>query len=267
MRLRKERDKERDNEGEQRKSGQDGDDRSAAEAEQQLKEYGFTLDPSDPEPTAPDPDDSDDNRSFEDWVREHHAWSTRNLGRQMREQQNAALQGATREAEQQSALQAKMDVGRKAHADFDKVVGPVDQDVFTPDMREAIFLSDNAAEVAYQLASKPDEARRIAELGTIEQIREIARFEVSLATGSDASPGSSDNDDSDSPGGSGDGGGQTAGEPKEPAGDNKQTKKPSDAPPPIETLGGRETTGKKDYANMSQAEFNRVRAQEEAEGY
>lgn len=229
-----------------------------AERQTQVEEYGFTLDPEDPEPTEPDPDDPDDQRSYGEWIREHHKWTTRNLARYQREQQRESEQQEAIDAQRQE-IEAKMEVGRKAHKDFNEVVGEADQSIFTPDMREAIASSDQAAELAYQLASQPDEARRIAALDSpLQQMREVVKFESGLAadTGGnkgEESPGNkADNDDE---GGSGKKKEREAAD-NDTTGQQQPKKQPSKAPPPIETLGGRENKDE-DLANMSQADYNR----------
>jgi hypothetical protein len=50
-------------------------------------------------------------------------------------------------------------------------------------MAEAIRTSDDGAAVAYHLASNPDEARRIARLPQLAQVREIGRLETHLGRG------------------------------------------------------------------------------------
>lgn len=233
----------------------DGEDTEQLAADQ-VTEYGFTLDPADPEPLEPDPDDEDDTRSFGEWMREHQKWISRNQTRYLSEKQASLAQNAT-EAQEQAALQEKMDIGRKAHADFDAVVGPVDSAIFTPEMREAIASSDSAAEVAYQLAMQPDEARRIAGLSVVGQIQEITRFEIGLTS----PPGDNSNDN---PAGS-----KADEKPTKPADTNKsgqqQKKKPSSAPPPIETLGGRENKSP-DLSTMPQPEFDAHMAKKMADG-
>lgn len=51
----------------------------------------------------------------------------------------------------------------------------------SPHMAQAIKTSESGAAVAYHLASNPDEARRIAALDPIAQVREVGRLEATLA--------------------------------------------------------------------------------------
>jgi hypothetical protein len=52
----------------------------------------------------------------------------------------------------------------------------------TDAMREAIISSEDGPAVAYHLASNPDEARRIAALDPVSQIRALGRLEAKLST-------------------------------------------------------------------------------------
>jgi len=62
---------------------------------------------------------------------------------------------------------------------FEKVYS--DDLTLTPPMVDALVTSEQGAAVAYHLASNPDEARRIAALNPLAQIREIGRLEGMLA--------------------------------------------------------------------------------------
>lgn len=59
--------------------------------------------------------------------------------------------------------------------------------VCTPVMADAIKTSDEGAAVAYHLAQHPDEARRIAGLPQLAQVRELGKLEAKLATPAAAS--------------------------------------------------------------------------------
>jgi hypothetical protein len=69
---------------------------------------------------------------------------------------------------------------------FDKVYA--DDLPMTRAMTDAIVTSDEGAAVAYHLASNPDEARRIAALSPLAQIREIGRLEGKFAAEKSAQP-------------------------------------------------------------------------------
>lgn len=88
---------------------------------------------------------------------------------QQTEQQSAA--------EQWNASQAK---AKAAHDDYDAVVRKPGW-VCTPVMFDAMKTSEAGGEVAYHLATNPDEARRIAALPPISQVREIGRLEARLS--------------------------------------------------------------------------------------
>lgn len=68
----------------------------------------------------------------------------------------------------------------KDNPDYREVI---DRDwVCTPVMADAIKTSEEGARVAYHLAQHPDEARRIAGLNPLAQVRELGRLEAKLAT-------------------------------------------------------------------------------------
>jgi hypothetical protein len=58
--------------------------------------------------------------------------------------------------------------------------------VCTPVMADAIRTSDDGARVAYHLAQHPDEARRIAGMEAIAQVRALGRLEATLAKPAEA---------------------------------------------------------------------------------
>lgn len=79
-----------------------------------------------------------------------------------------------------SAYRAREDDARDKYDDFQNVVyGP--HAVFTDAMTGAILESDIGPEIAYYLGSKPNEARRIADMSPFAQAKEIGRLEASLA--------------------------------------------------------------------------------------
>lgn len=79
--------------------------------------------------------------------------------------------------------EAAQEVARSKHADFDaKVIDGAHNWPCTEGMAEAIKTSDAGGELAYHLASNPEEARRISALPPIAQIRELGRIEATLVS-------------------------------------------------------------------------------------
>lgn len=79
------------------------------------------------------------------------------------------------------AWEARQDAARAKFADYDaKVIDGAHNWPCTQEMAEAIKTSDAGGELAYHLASNPDEARRISALPPIAQIRELGRIEARL---------------------------------------------------------------------------------------
>lgn len=64
---------------------------------------------------------------------------------------------------------------KQKHADFEQVIN---SPVFTPEMRDAIFDSEQGPEVAYFLGKNPAEANRIAGMQPAQMLREIGRLEA-----------------------------------------------------------------------------------------
>lgn len=94
---------------------------------------------------------------------------------------------ATREREARSQVEAvekAWDDRQVAFAadkpDFFEKVSANDLPI-TPTMAQAIKTADDGPAIAYHLASNPDEARRLAALDPIAQVREIGRLEATLA--------------------------------------------------------------------------------------
>jgi len=83
-----------------------------------------------------------------------------------------------------TSFEATTKAATEKHADYYDVVG---RDfgraaaLCTQPMQEAILTSDVGGELAYHLASNPDEARRIAALDPISQVRALGRLEGRLA--------------------------------------------------------------------------------------
>lgn len=76
-----------------------------------------------------------------------------------------------------SSWEEKVAAVEEKYDDFDEVVGQI-----TPDLpfTAAIFEAENGADVAYYLGKHPKEAKRIAELSPLSQIREIGKLEAKL---------------------------------------------------------------------------------------
>lgn len=91
---------------------------------------------------------------------------------------------AQRENERQQAqvletYHDKEDEARGKYADFDQVAYNPNLRI-TPQMAEAIRLSDVGPEVAYHLGMNPQEAARISRLSPIAQAKEIGKLEVEV---------------------------------------------------------------------------------------
>lgn len=101
------------------------------------------------------------------------------------QQEQAQQQAAQRAAAaQHQAWQAAIDAGTAKYPDFHEVVvESAERQAWpcTDTMAEAITTSEAGADVAYHLAKNPTEARRIAALTPLAQVREITRLEQRVA--------------------------------------------------------------------------------------
>jgi hypothetical protein len=93
-----------------------------------------------------------------------------------REQERRAQELETTWTERQSAAAEKYDDY------FEAVIEGAEKLAWacTPLMRDTMMTSELGADVAYHLAKNPDEARRIAALEPISQVRELGKLEVKL---------------------------------------------------------------------------------------
>lgn len=99
---------------------------------------------------------------------------------------------AARQAQEAEAAWMKRQADAAAKYDdyFETVIEGAEKAtwVCSPTMAEAIRTSETGADVAYHLAKNPEEARRIAALPDIAQVRELTRLETKLATAPAAPP-------------------------------------------------------------------------------
>jgi hypothetical protein len=132
-----------------------------------------------PRPSAdaePDPNAFDNDADYTRALIRHEA-------RQMVVQERSQAETSARQREDQSRTEAMFDKGRAKHADFDEVVleGAANNEwPCTKEMLEAMRESETGSDLAYHLATNPDEARRIAALGPIAQVREITKLEARM---------------------------------------------------------------------------------------
>ena len=215
----------------------------------------------DPEPVY----DEEKYEDYSDWVKEHTAWTVKQTVKEelkaFREEWKKDRDKDREESKQAAVskeVEAKIAKGREKYKDFDEVVG---RELTVGPMKEAmmdnIYASDMAADLAYHIASNPDEAKRISSLTDEEGYpdpnavaREIGKLEAKLFSSeskSDAEKSSETKESSKS---------------KESE-ESTETKKASSAPEPIESLGGRETV-MKTLESMSVDEYIKTMNKKEA---
>ena len=217
-------------------------ERRAQEAERKLQEYnkGGKGEPKDETPVGeePDPNDFDDYNEYLDALSDWKAGDKsdkRNDDKKGDDKKGDKDKQPDVDPDFEEALtdvQEAFEETRSKHKDFDDVVGAKDLAI-TSDMVKAMADSDDPGEIAYYLGKHKEDARRIAGLSSFQQAKEIGKLEARLS----AQP-------------------------------NKQpSKKVTNAPDPIEPVGGNASSKKKDVRDMSFDEYEQTRnAQERSRG-
>lgn len=111
----------------------------------------------------------------------------------MKEHEQKQAEEAQRTAhvhKQYQRLNDEFDKASDKYEDFDDVVRGNDVP-FTPHIRDALLLVDNAPDVAYKLAKSRSELERISKLHPLDQAREVNKLSFSLMGGNNGKPSSS----------------------------------------------------------------------------
>jgi hypothetical protein len=199
-----------------------------------------------PEPQPPNEAAFEDpaayHRAYVDYAERRAEWKAERKAEEkitaFRKETEAA--NAKREAERLEAeMNAFIERGRAKYDDFaEKCEG--DDLPITPFMYEAAKDADNGEDVIYYLGDNPKEARRIAALKPVRQIREIAKIEAQIAAAAKADE-----------------------KPKAEAPKAPTPKETSRAPAPITPVGGSNVV-EKTPEQMSTMEYITKRRREEA---
>ncbi len=111
------------------------------------------------------------------------------LGMKEHEQrQREEAEKANHVHKQYQRLNDEFDKASDKYEDFDDVVRG-DDVPFTPHVRDALLLVQNAPEVAYKLAKNRSELERISKLHPLDQAREVNKLSFSLMGGNEGKPG------------------------------------------------------------------------------
>lgn len=126
---------------------------------------------------------------FSDWDKYEEAlvkyetdrdeYHEKNLAYQLR-QQETVKQKTNEQQQIADGWASQVAEARKTHADYDEVSFNEETPMSAP-MMHAIVTSELGAEIAYELGKNPDEAERIAQLGSVAAIREIGKIEARIA--------------------------------------------------------------------------------------
>lgn len=80
------------------------------------------------------------------------------------------------------ALEDSLDNGSSKYDDFDDIVKSNDAP-YSDAMRDAALLIDNAPDVLYHLGKDKEKLKRLSELHPLEQVKEVIKLSMALATG------------------------------------------------------------------------------------
>lgn len=103
------------------------------------------------------------------------------------ERQAKEAQSHAHVQKQYKRLNDEFDGASEKYEDFDDVVR-ADDAPFTPQVRDALLLVKNPAEVAYRLGKNRTELERISKLHPIDQVREVYNLSMSLMGGQGEKP-------------------------------------------------------------------------------
>ena len=178
----------------------------------------------------PDPDDFESATEF---YKAHAKWAAQEEIKAARESERQEKLRREAEAKKTQFL-GKIDEFKKAHEDFEETIAEVDDIAMSPAISNAILESDNGPELMYELAKNREEYARMCALPPLEAVRAFGRFEARL---------------------------QKPSEEKAKEIKPKTTK----APPPPKPISTSSASGKKSIwdDNISQAEYERIRAEQE----
>ena len=202
-----------------------------------LKSQGKTQEPPKVEvkATTEGKPSADTFETHEDYILALAEWKADEKIKAAKDQERQEKLKAEQET-RTTAFQGKVQEFKKAHDDFDDVITDVDDIPMSLAVSQAILDSEDGPALMYELAKKPEEYARICALPALAAARAIGRFEAGLAKSS---------------------------EEKKPEVKTKTTK----APPPARPVSATSANGKKTLHEVaesgSQAEYDRMRAEQE----
>lgn len=160
--------------------------------------------------------------SFDDYDQYNRALVRWEASRLLAERDHQAEQGKAQAARQTvaQAHAARVEAVQEKYQDFDETVAAAPNISFNDSTYSAIVESDQSADIVYHLAKNPAEAYRLHGLPPVQQIKEIARLEDKFK----ASPA-------------------------------QPVKRVTQAPTPINAIGGNGEAAGKDPDKMSDAEW------------
>lgn len=132
-----------------------------------------------PQPAPDAPPKAEDFQDYEDYLVARAAHKLRQ--EQAQQQQQAAQQAQRRQqAEAADAFRERVEAATEKFPDFHEVAFSPKVPITTA-MAETIASSEMGADLAYHLGKNIDEAKRIAALAPIAQVRELGKLEAKLS--------------------------------------------------------------------------------------
>lgn len=207
--------------------------------EQALKNPQKQSDSRETRPTEEKVPKLDDFDSYDEYVRADARYQARQEVKKTLDERDQTARHESLKAEKAKRIEGyheRENTARERYADFDDVVSGSDAPM-TEAMRDAVLESDMGPEVVYYLAQNPEKAAAMTKMGVTALNREVGRIEAMIEkqpSESEAAPQNSD-------------------------------KRPTKAPAPIKAVNtGTAKTGETYRKDMSQQEFNAMRARQEA---
>lgn len=144
---------------------------------------------------APDPEQYEFGELDSRYIRDLARFEADQRFAELREQEMQERQQVQMSQQQQAArekFQVRVEEGSKRYDDFYEkvVIGAEKLDwVLSPELGQLIVDSDVGADIAYHLATNPDEAARVFAQSPVEQARYFGRMESKFSAAQSAAPG------------------------------------------------------------------------------
>lgn len=133
---------------------------------------------------APKPPKQEAFTDYGEFLEARAEWKAQQTVQQILQQERQQIQNSQRQRSQEAAKAQygeRLETARDKYEDFDDVAFD-DSLPITDAMANAIMTADNGPEIQYYLGNNPAEAKKIAGMDPISQVRAIGRLEAKLLT-------------------------------------------------------------------------------------